>query len=428
MLKTYAVTSLAFQHINNPNRKYLDNCLNIRLMYNLYKEKCTEKNNVAVSEAMYRKIFHRDFNLHFHVPLKDTCVKCDTFKAKLNVTTDDNERQQLNTQHELHLRKAEKARESLKSDKAVCILNKSRTYAFTFDLEKALPFPTLTCSIAYYKRNMYVYNLGIHELTEDESGFMYAWDETISSRGAQEIGSCIRKHILNYAKNAEHVIAYSDACGGQNRNLKQCLFWLKMLAGNETNIKKIDHKFMVSGHSFLPNDRDFGLIEQYAKNRIKYVPEDWFAIIQKCKHKNPFKLHKMVRTDFYSCDLLEKATTRRKTNTDGEPVAWLKMQWLQFRKDCPYEIFYKESLNDLLPFKKIDLLPKKKGRVADCKNIELPILHESALPISAEKKKNMEELFQFIPPIHQEYFQNVRSVDDTEDIGLLEPYLEIEEL
>lgn len=57
-------------------------------MYNLYKEKCDEENTSSVSEAMYRKIFHRDFNLNFHVPLKDTCVKCDIFKAKLSVETD----------------------------------------------------------------------------------------------------------------------------------------------------------------------------------------------------------------------------------------------------------------------------------------------------------------------------------------------------
>lgn len=110
---------------------------------------------------------------------------------------------------------------------------------------------------------MYVYNLGIHELGEEEKAFMYVWDETTASRGAQEIGSCIRKHILKNAKNARQIIAYSDACGGQNRNFKQCLFWLKLLA--DTDIQTVDHKFMVSDHSFLPNDREFGQIEQYAK-------------------------------------------------------------------------------------------------------------------------------------------------------------------
>lgn len=34
---------------------------------------------------------------------------------------------------------------------------------------------------------------------------------------------------------------------------------------NEMNVVTIDHKFMVSGHSFLPNDRDFGIIENLQK-------------------------------------------------------------------------------------------------------------------------------------------------------------------
>lgn len=33
------------------------------------------------------------------------------------------------------------------------------------DLEKAFPFLQITTSIAYYKRNMYVYNLFCHELS-----------------------------------------------------------------------------------------------------------------------------------------------------------------------------------------------------------------------------------------------------------------------
>lgn len=50
---------------------------------------------------------------------------------------------------------------------------------------------------------------------------MYVWDETVASRGAQEIGSCIRKHLLSHVQKAKHIIAFSDACGGQNRNFKQ---------------------------------------------------------------------------------------------------------------------------------------------------------------------------------------------------------------
>lgn len=404
---------------HNPNRKYLDSSLNIRLMYNLYKEQCLQENCNPVSEAIYRNIFHRDFNLHFHTPSKDTCVTCDLLKGKLDCVTDEQQRQDLKTQHELHLRKAEKARQNLTDDRALCIIEKGKVYGFTFDLEKALPYPTLTCSIAYYKRNMYVYNLGIHELGEEENSFMYVWDETTASRGAQEIGSCIRKHILEKARRTSRIIAFSDACGGQNRNYKQCLFWLKLLADSDT-LQKIDHKFMVSGHSFLPNDRDFGQIEQYAKNRIKYVPEDWYTIIKKCRSKKPFSVCEMKQTDFHSSKLLEQATTRRNKNEADGPVLWLKIQWLHFKKEEPYKIFYKETLNEEFPFEVINLLPKRKGSPRNFKNIPLEPLYSSPLAVNEKKKKNMEELFQFIPPVYQQYFRDIIGDRNVEDSGPLE--------
>ena len=402
---------------HNPNRKYLDSSLNVRLMYNLYKENCSSDNISPVSEAIYRNIFHRDFNLHFHVPSKDTCVKCDLFKGKWECSTDIKEKNELKIQHDLHLAKAENARKCLANDRASAILNRGKVYAFTFDLEKALPFPTLTCSIAYYKRNMYVYNLGIHELAEKERAFMYVWDETTASRGAQEIGSCIRKHIVTKASTAEHIIAYSDACGGQNRNFKQCLFWLKLIA--DTNIEVIDHKFMVSGHSFLPNDRDFGQIEQYAKDRIKYVPEDWYSIIQKCRSKNPFALYKMNREDFFSIQVLENLVTRRNKNENNNQVSWLKIQWLHFERDKPYKIFYKETLNQDYPFEILNILPNRKGAPKYLKNIQLTTLYSDPLKISAKKKKDMQELYQFIPPCHQEYFKKITEDPNIEDNGPL---------
>lgn len=52
-----------------------------------------------------------------------------------------------------------------------------------------------------------------------------------------------------------------------------------MVSDKELKVDLIDHKFMVSGHSYLPNDRDFGLIKQYAKNRTKFGPNEYGIIL-----------------------------------------------------------------------------------------------------------------------------------------------------
>lgn len=183
----------------------------------------------------------------------------------------------------------------------------------------------MTTSVAYYKRNMYLYNLGCHDLGTN-AGFMYCWDETIASRGSQEIGSCLIEHLKSRATSKRHIIMWSDACTGQNRNLKLPLYLLKFIQSNNNSVEIIDHKFMVSGHSYLPNDTDFASIESYSKNRLIYSPDDWHNIILKCRRKNKFHLTKMRRDDFKSVANLENCITRRKKDQENNPVNWLKIQ------------------------------------------------------------------------------------------------------
>jgi len=74
------------------------------------------------------------------------------------------------------------------------------------------------------------------------------------------------------AQGITHLTAYSDSCGGKNRNIKMMAMWLYIT--QSTAIEVVDHKFMLSDHSFLPNDIYFGLIER-AKLKMTeiYVPE-----------------------------------------------------------------------------------------------------------------------------------------------------------
>lgn len=144
-----------------------------------------KKNNFdSVKEPIYRRVFS-DENLHFHRPMKDTCRICDSLKLKIEASDIEEEKVNFIVEQELHLRKVEKARDSMKTDELLAKENNSTDYyLFSFDLQKALPFPVLNVSVAYYKRNLYCYNLGIHNLA-DNKAHTNIWDETIASRGAQ---------------------------------------------------------------------------------------------------------------------------------------------------------------------------------------------------------------------------------------------------
>lgn len=286
-------------------------------MYDFYIELCNSENQTPMAEHYYRHIFNTRYNLHFHPPRKDTCKKCDLHQIKIkhgDITDEEK------LEYENHLKKAEKARKCMRKDKERALRN-SEHYVCSIDLQKALPFPILTVSDAYYKRNLYCYNLGVHDLATD-CGYFYMWDETMAARGSQEISSCLIKHIKIYAAQKKKITIYSDTCTGQNRNIKMSLALMKLVQSGEIEAEIIEQKFLVSGHSFLPNDADFGNVEQSVKGKTIYIPKQWYESMALARRKKKFIVNEMTPEDFRSTSLLERSVTRRNKNQSNRSVNW----------------------------------------------------------------------------------------------------------
>lgn len=85
---------------------------------------------------------------------------------------------------------------------------------------------------------------------------------------------------------------------------------------------------MVPGHSFLPNDIDFGMIERASqKNHQIWEPQTFIDIIKTSKRKQPhFKVHTMSTDELLRKKALEESITNRKKGTDGDAVNWLKIR------------------------------------------------------------------------------------------------------
>ncbi|KAI4478515.1 hypothetical protein M0804_011838 [Polistes exclamans] len=285
-IKLFPAYSSHYTRAHNPRRQYLDPDLNIKKMFELYVTKCEKENVLAVKEKYYYNVFSTKFNLHFKQPSKDTCQTCDALQIKIQ-SSDGEGKKTAEIEKETHLEEAEEARSQMAADR---MATSEKVFVFSFNLEKALAFPKLTTSVAYYKRNLYVYNFGCHEFSKNIS-HMFVWPETEGSRGSQEISSCLIKYIKTYATNFEKIITYSDSCTGQNRNIKTVLSLLKLVQSTEIRAESIEMKLLVSGHSYLPNDSDFAIIESRAKkNQNIFSPDDWYNIIKTCKKKAPFHL------------------------------------------------------------------------------------------------------------------------------------------
>lgn len=113
----------------------------------------------------------------------------------------------------------------------------------------------------------------------------------------------------------------------------------------------IEHKFLVSGDSYLPN----GVTESKTKKKGIYLLSTRLARFSStAKKNNQFQVTEMKQEEFLSTTKLEDCNYNRKTNTEGGKVNWLNIKWLRYCKHQSNSIFYEETLHDF-PFYEINI-------------------------------------------------------------------------
>lgn len=245
---------------------------------------------------------------------------------------------------------------------------------------------------------------GAHNLKTGKA-VMHVWDESVASRGAEEVASCLLLYCTELANSGvTSITAYSDACGGQNRNYKLVLMWMHIC--KNTDIEEINHKFMVSGHSYLPNDSDFGIIEKATRKASDiFIPGQWCTIIEKCNKKNPFSVIQMNADMFKSVKELSKAATIRKTTESGDRVEWLKIQWIKICKAEPNKMFFKYTVQDDVEFSCVNF--SKKGRTDRACSLS-SLYPGQSRALSADKIADIMKLLKYVPPIHHDYYKGLK--------------------
>ena len=229
-------TSHCSRH-RNLDRQYLNPGLNLNQLYNLYCEECESHNGQPVKKWWYDKIFTEEFNLSFKKPSTDTFSTCDSLQNILD-TGDDPRHQDTVTAKERHLERAEMARKAFDDSMHAAGETPQKS---VFDLQKkTLPTPQLQTNKVFYFRQMWTYNLNIHD-TATCKGNMYMWDEQTASRGSQEIASCLIKFCKNLPVSVIKLTSFSDCCGGQNRNENIAMAWM-YICKNSKKIE-VDHTF-----------------------------------------------------------------------------------------------------------------------------------------------------------------------------------------
>lgn len=176
-VKRFSAENLHYSRNRNANKQFLSPLLNVTIMHQLYLDDCKEKkldDTYLVELSMYRHIFETQFNLSFGLPKSDTCSVCD---AGGNCAR--------------HKDSYTFAFESQKNDRQKPLSDKKVAY-ITMDLEQTMPLPKLSTSKAFYLRQMWLYNFGIHCVAySGQKSYFFTWTEDIANRGSNEIASCL---------------------------------------------------------------------------------------------------------------------------------------------------------------------------------------------------------------------------------------------
>nr|CAH7761082.1 unnamed protein product [Callosobruchus chinensis] len=146
-------------------------------------------------------------------------------------------------------------------------------------------------------------------------------------------------------------------------------------------------------------DRDFVLIEKKRKiNPQVFVPEHWINIIKRSSKK--FEAYTMEASNFVSLGFIKDP----KHDSEGVPLGWRTIKWFFYSKDEAYLFKFKKTLPDEYPFTYSEKCFNKKGRPA--LNVPVPPLYSRPRTIKYAKWENLQQLLDFIPPIHHDFYKN----------------------
>lgn len=265
----------------------------------------------------------------------------------------------------------------------------------------------------FYKRQFSTYNYCIYE-GRTGHGTMHLWHENEANRGSNEVVSIIHNYIItNFnplpPNQSRTLTIWSDRCTGQTNNyIILCYFKYIM---SKSYFTTINQKFMHTGHSFMPCDRLFALIEKKKKTATVNVPDDWIDVIRSARVNNPFTMIRMTQGNIYNiknlCSLVPKPHDLKVT----------EFQWFRLTKQEPHLFLARKGFGPTpLVWKEFEIrAPNQRGRIVNrrlwsddhVRNEVLVRVYHALLNITAEKRSDLLSMLPFLLPAFRGFYERL---------------------
>ena len=406
-IQSLPTTTSHYRRAKSPHRLFLEHGLTVKQLYAkyVYWMEQNQFEEELVKEDYYRKIFTYEYNIGFKPPKKDTCTHCDRLKVQVEeLASKEEDTSDATAAWEEHKSIARKGQDFLSEQKNVVpVQGELVVKTVAMDLQQTLPCPRLSTGLAYYLRKLWVYNFCIHDIQKGKAS-MFVWDEVTGGRGSDEVATCLMKWLALRQEEGEDfdvLRVFCDNCAGQNKNHYVLLTALRMI--HEKKLMRVEIVFMVSGHSYLPCDRNFGVLEK--KFRVAeniHTPQHYLNVIGTAVTTNPYEVIEMKLEEFMDIKPLLGYVTKRQP-----PVPFSSARQLVV------DVSYKEGFILKTTYDIADT-PRNSYRVRLMKGMKkynsklfdlgtVPLFPKNATPIKLKKKKvaDLKKLRDFVGPASQ---------------------------
>ena len=189
---------------------------------------------------------------------------------------------------------------------------------------------------------------------------------------------------------------YFNVLPGQNKNIYILLMFMFLV--QKGILKEVHLDFMVSGHSYLPCDRGFGVIERVCKRKQKIqCPDHYVRLIQNI---DGTATNKMESSDFLDIKSLKKRITERKPR-DG--LLFSKASKIVIHHRLPLKYTLTQGNQTCV----VDL-QKRTSKVPFARDpIPLKYPDGLAIKVKEEKLEDLQHFFDFLEVSGRQWIQEV---------------------
>lgn len=238
----------------------------------------------------------------------------------------------------------------------------------------------------------------------------YCWPETTAHRGSNEVASLLF-HYVNKLKNIDTLYLFSDSCGGQNKNTT--IIHLPYTLIKLGIFKRIQHVFPVRGHSFLPCDRDFGLIEQ-KKRRVDriYTPSQWIDMIKTARRDHPFEVIEVNQGMFFDFHKHLSTFLKKTVQQKKEKLKIRDVRVFEYSEEHIDEVWakYYDDVQDEWHKFTVEKKKTKKTSSTILSLLSEPSSH-GILPLTQSKVDDLKKIiFKYVPRESRSFYDEIIQV------------------